>query len=206
MTYIKHTARAATRGFRAVLALKRPRGLPPWVIRKLFAATLETMVHHASSVRTHPRGARMRNGLDCVQMIGGQAVIGCFRVVGTAVAEAEASIPTVKKWALRKAGKTCIHFHNFPNTHPPARQTGRWACGRFALPIQETVERAQCLPLARLETTRPYISTSWAARLRIASSVTDGVQAAFEAQQLAGSRYRHQHLRQEQDDWHLGRY
>lgn len=148
----------------------------------------------------------MRNELDCVQMIGGQAVIGCFRVVGTAVAEAEASLPTVKKGALRKAGKTWIHFHNFPNTHPPARQTRRWACRKFALPIQKTVERAQSPPLTRLETTRPYISTSWAARLRIAISVTDGVQAALEAQHMAGSHYRHRHLRQEQDDWHLGRY
>lgn len=78
----------------------------------------------------------MRNELDCVQMIGGQAVIRCFRVVGTAVAEAEASLPTVKKRALLKAGKTWIHLHKSPNTHPPARQTRRWACRRFAFPRQ----------------------------------------------------------------------
>ncbi|KAI7722998.1 hypothetical protein KC353_g1 [Hortaea werneckii] len=57
LRYQEHTARAATRGLQAAMALKRLRGLSPSVSRKLFNATVAPVVDYASSVWTHARRA-----------------------------------------------------------------------------------------------------------------------------------------------------
>jgi hypothetical protein len=103
LRYQEHTARAATRGLQAAMALKRLRGLSPSVTRKLFNATVAPVVDYASSVWTHTRRASAEKVLKRVQRIGGQAVVGCFQTVGTAVAEAEANLPTIGERHSRKA-------------------------------------------------------------------------------------------------------
>lgn len=188
LRYKEHTARAATRGLRAAMALKRLRGLSPSVTRKLFTVTVAPVVDYASSVWMHARGVKADSVLNRVQRIGGQAVIGCFRTIGTAVAEAEANLPTIKERHLRKAVKTWIDVLSMPDTNPLARVTGRRVCKRFVSPMQKIAEWAQSLSLTKLETTPPYISAPWDARMQTGSSVTDSVQAAVQAQQLSGVR------------------
>lgn len=154
--------------------------------RKLFTVTVAPVVDYPSSVWMHARGAKLESVLNRVQRIGGQAVIGCFRTVGTAVAEAEANIPTIKERHLRKAVKTWVDMHSMPDTHPLARLAGRRVCRRFISPMQKIAGWAQCPSLMRLETTRPYISAPWEVRVRTGDSVTDGVQAGMQAQRLSG--------------------
>jgi hypothetical protein len=103
LCYQEHTARAAIRGLQAAMALKQLRGLSPSVTRKLFNATVAPVVDYASSVWTHTRRASAEKVLKRVQRIGGQAVVGCFQTVGTAVAEAEANLPTIGERHSRKA-------------------------------------------------------------------------------------------------------
>lgn len=184
LRYKEHTARAATRGLRAAMALKRLRGLSPSVTRKLFTVTVAPVVNYASSVWMHARGVRADSVLNRV----GQAVIGCFRTVGTAVAEAEANLPTIKERHLRKASKTWVDLHSMPDTHPLARLAGRRICKRFVSPMQRIAEWARCLSLTRLETTRPYISAPWDERVQTLSSGNDALQAAVQAQQVSGIR------------------
>lgn len=97
LRYQEHTARAATKGLQAAIALKRLRGLSPSVTRKLFNATVAPVVDYASSVWRHARRASAERVLKRVQRVGGQAVVGCFQTVGTAVAEAEANLPTIEE-------------------------------------------------------------------------------------------------------------
>jgi hypothetical protein len=52
-----------------------------------------------------------------VQRIGGQAVVGCFQTVGTAVAEAEVNPPKIAERHLRKALRMWIDLHSMPDTH-----------------------------------------------------------------------------------------
>jgi hypothetical protein len=73
------------------------------VTRKLFDAIVAPVVDYVSSVWMHARRASAERVLNRVQRIGGQAVVGCFRTVGTAVAEAEANILTIEERYLRKA-------------------------------------------------------------------------------------------------------
>jgi len=178
LRYQEHTARAATRGLRAAMALKRLRGLSPPVTRKLFNATVAPVVDYASSVWMHARRASAERVLNRVQRIGGQAVVGCFRTVGTAVAEAEANIPTIEEWHLRKALRMWVDLHSMPDTHPLVPLIRRRTYKRFAPPMQKIAECAQDAPLNELEATRPYLSAPWDARLDMVESVDDGVQAA----------------------------
>lgn len=82
-----------------------------------------------------------------VQRIGGQAVVGCFRTVGAAVAEAEANMSTTEERHLRKALKMWVDLHSMPDTHPLAPLIRRRTYKRFASPMQKIAEAAQGAPV-----------------------------------------------------------
>jgi hypothetical protein len=170
------------------MALKRLRGLSPSVTRKLFNATVAPVVDYASSVWMHARRAGAERVLNRVQRIGGQAVVGCFRTVSTAVAEAEANIPTIEERDLRKALRMWVDLHSMPDTHPLVPLIRRRTYKRFASPMQKIAESAQGAPVEELEATRPYVSAPWDARLDIVNNLDDGVQAFAQAQETLGIR------------------
>jgi hypothetical protein len=93
-----------------------------------------------------------------VQRISGQAVVGCFRTVGTAVAELEANLPTIAERHMRKALRMWIDLHSMPETHPLAPLIRRQGYKRFASPMQKIAESTYGAPLNELEATRPYVS------------------------------------------------
>src|ERR1700712_1089298 len=188
LRYQEHTARTATKGLQAAMALKRLRGLSPSVTRKLFNATVAPVVDYASSVWTHARTASAERVLRRVQRVGGQAVVGCFQTVGTAVAEAEANLPTIGERHSRKALRMWVDLHSMPSTHPLAQMIRRRACKRYTSPLQKIAESASGASMDELEATQPYISAPWDARLDIANSVDDGEQAAGCAQGVQGIR------------------
>ncbi len=68
--------------------------LCPSTARQLFTSMVAPVVDYASNVWMHTCGCKAMAGLNRVQKIGAQAIIGAFRTVATAVAEAEASIRT----------------------------------------------------------------------------------------------------------------
>jgi hypothetical protein len=112
LRYQEHTARAVTRGLQAAMALKQLRGISPSVTRKLFNATVAPVVDYASSVWTHARTTSAERVLKRVQRVGGQAVVGCFQTVGTAVPEAEANLPTIGERHSRKALRMWVDLHS----------------------------------------------------------------------------------------------
>jgi hypothetical protein len=188
LRYQEHSARAATTGLQAAMALKRLRGLSLSVTRKLFNATVAPVVDYASSVWMHARRASAERVLKRVQRVGGQAVVGCFQTVGTAVAEAEANLPTIEERHKRKAVKMWVDLHSMPSTHPLAQMARRPTCKRFVSPMQRIAEYARGAPLDDLEAAQPYISAPWDARLDMVDDADDGAQAAARAQETQGIR------------------
>lgn len=188
LRYPEHMARAATKGLQAAMALKRLRGLSPSVTRKLFNATVAPVVDYASSVWMHARRPSAEKVLKRVQTIGGQAVVGCFQTVGTAVAEAEANLPTIEERHKRKALKMWVDLRSMPGTHPLALIARRSACKRFVSPMQRIAECGRGAPLDDLEATQPYISAPWDARPDTTDDTDDGLQAAARAQEAHGIR------------------
>jgi hypothetical protein len=156
------------------MALKRLRGLSPSVTRKLFNATVAPVVDYASSVWTHARTVSAERVLKRVQRVDGQAVVGCFQTVGTAVVEAEANLPTIGERHWRKALRMWVDLHSMPGTHPLAQMIRRRTYKRYASPMQKIAEAAHNAPMDELEATQPYISAPWDARLDIANDTDDG--------------------------------
>lgn len=118
----------------AAMALKLLRGLSPFVARKLFNPTVTPVADYASSVWMHAEVAG-GNGARTSADDWRQAVIGCFRTVATAVAEAEANLHTIiknriceKHWGC---GSTCTAFvarilsHNSPRVRRTGDSYGR---------------------------------------------------------------------------------
>ena len=105
LKYKEHMARAASKGLKAVMELKRLRGLSPATARQLFAATVAPVVDYASNVWMHEFKYRAASPINRVQRIGAQAIIGTFLTVATSVAEAEAHIATAQNRFWRRAIK-----------------------------------------------------------------------------------------------------
>lgn len=81
-------------------------------------------------------------------------MIGCFRTVGTAVAEAEASLPTSKERHLRKGLSMRIDLHSMPGAYTLAKLTTRPAYRGFVSPMQKIAECAKGAALKELEAIR----------------------------------------------------
>jgi hypothetical protein len=158
------------------------------VLRKLFNAMVGPVVDYASSVWTHTRTASAERVLKRVQRVGGQAVVGCFRTVGTVMAEAEANFPTIGERHARKALRMWVDLHSMSGTYPLALVAMHRTYKRFTSPIQKIAQSAQGAPLDEMEATQSYISAPWDARLDIANGVDDGEQAAGCAQGIQGIR------------------
>lgn len=76
---------------------------------------------------------------------------GCLRTVGTAVAEAEASLPTVRERHMRKALRVWAGLYGMPETHPLVRLIRRRMYKMFASPMQKMAGYAKIASLKELE-------------------------------------------------------
>jgi hypothetical protein len=94
LRYRKHIAKAATKGLNAALALRRLKMLSPPTAQQLFGATVAPVMDYTSSAWMHT-GKGSIKAMERVQRIGAQAIIGSFRTVALAIAEAEACIQPI---------------------------------------------------------------------------------------------------------------
>ncbi|KAI2946871.1 hypothetical protein CBS147323_11233 [Aspergillus niger] len=96
LKYKEHIARAASKGLKAVMELRRLRGLSPSTARQLFTSTVAPVVDYASNVWMHAFKNKATGPINRVQRVGAQAIVGTFLTVATSVAEAEAHIATAQ--------------------------------------------------------------------------------------------------------------
>jgi hypothetical protein len=97
LRYKDHIARAAAKGLSAAMCLRRLKMLAPRTAGQLFTATVAPTMDYASTVWTYACGPKQLSWLNRAQKTGAQAITGAFRTVAIVVAEAEASIPTIKE-------------------------------------------------------------------------------------------------------------
>jgi hypothetical protein len=95
--------------------------ISPSTARQLFSATVAPVVDYASNVWKHACGAQADAMINRVQRIGAQTIIGAFRTVATAVAEAEADIRTVKERHNERSIKLRVNIATLPKTNPIKR-------------------------------------------------------------------------------------
>jgi hypothetical protein len=164
LRYKQHIARAATKDLQAAMALKRLRTVSPAAARQLFVATVAPVVDYASNVWMHACGTAATASLNRVQRIGAQAITGCFRTVATAVAEAEASIRTVRERHMERTTKLWINIHTLPKTHPLSKLNFK-AFRRFVSPLQKIAQAHRRTSTDRMEIILPFVVSPWEARL-----------------------------------------
>jgi hypothetical protein len=157
LQYKQHITKATTKGLLAAGALRRLRLVSPTTARKLFGATVAPVVDYASNVWMHACGCKGLALMNRIQRLGAQAVTGAFRTVATAVAEAEASIRTVRERHAERAAKFWVNLRTLPETHPLAKLNTR-ELQRFTSVLQSTL-------MDRMEIIRPYAITPWEERL-----------------------------------------
>ena len=139
LRFKSHIGKAANKGMKAALALRRLRGLPPSVARQLFTSTVASKIDYAASVWCPIRqdstvAAGIVRPFEAIQRIASQTIVGVFRSTALAIAEAEAGIePTVVRLRARIL-KHWIVCHTLPQDHP------FWSC-RAAAAMQNGVTR-----------------------------------------------------------------
>jgi hypothetical protein len=159
LRYEEHIKKAATRGLRAAMCLRRLKMLTPRTARQLFVATVAPTMDYASNVWSHRRGWRETRWLNEAQKIGAQAITGAFKTVSVAVAEAEAGILPIGERHAQAGTRLYVNVQTLPKTHPLAtfrvRETRRYLSPltKLALAHNGAVER--------METIEPYALSPW---------------------------------------------
>lgn len=164
LRFKQHIAKATTRGVLAAAALMRLRLVSPTTARRLFGATVAPVVDYASNVWMHACGCKGLALMNRIQRLGAQAVTGAFRTVATAVAEAEASIRTVRERHAERATKFWVNLHTLPETHPLPKLNTR-ELRRFTSPLQKIALAHRRAPTDRMEIIQPYAVSPWEERL-----------------------------------------
>ena len=164
LRYTQHIARAATKGLRAAMALRRLRLVSPSTARKLFGATVAPVVDYASNIWMHANGWKTTPALNRVQKIGAQAITGAFRTVAIAVVEAEAGIRTTKERHNERATKFWVNLCTLPDSNPLSR-LNTTMFRRFTSPLQKIAYAHRQTSTNRLETIHPFAIPPWEERL-----------------------------------------
>ena len=166
LRYKQHIARTAAKSLVAALALGRLKMLSPRTARQLFVATVAPVMDYAANVWMHACGEKALSWLNRAQKTGALAITGAFRTVATAVAEAEASIPSIRQRHAQGAAKLWINLHTLPRTHPlSSMKTGRTM--RFVSPLQKIARAMDEIQVDRMETIHEYAVPPWEPRLQV---------------------------------------
>lgn len=165
LRFKEHITRAAGKGMKAVLALCRMTAIPPSTARQLFIATVAPVVDYASCVWGHAAAASS-NAFSTIQKIGAKAVTGAFKSVAREVAEAEASLYSVKQRYLIKAASTWVNLLTLPSDNPLQVQRIR-EHQRFNSPLCHLKRCAANTHKGRFETILPYAIPPWQSRIEV---------------------------------------
>ena len=150
----------ATKGLAAAIALRRLRSISPSTARQLFGATVAPIIDYASNIWSHACKGRAAAAINRVQRIGAQAIIGAFRTVATAIAEAEASIRTVPERHKERTLKLWINISTLPISNPIKRiDTANFR--RFISPLQKIAKAYDTISTADIETIYAYPVPPW---------------------------------------------
>lgn len=163
LRFSQHTARAAKRGIRAALALKRIKGMTVGTARQLFTSTVTPTVDYASPIWSTSLTGRVTEMLNQIQRIGTQAIIGAFRTVTRIRAEMEAGIEQLTARMHRQEYKFWVKCHALPVKHPWWKI--RWGIDtqnkRFPSPLQRIAMQLESVDLTEMERIYPFCIPLW---------------------------------------------
>jgi hypothetical protein len=144
------------------MALKRLKMLSPSAARQLFGAMVAPVIDYASNVWMHACKGPEVPAMNRAQREGAQSVIGAFRTVAVAIAEAEAHIRPIRQRHSERATKLWIGMQTLPATNPLQRIDVK-VFQRFTSPLTKISLAHQ--QTNTLETIQAYTIPPWQKRL-----------------------------------------
>jgi ribonuclease HI len=117
LSFRAHAARAAKRGERAALALRRLRGLRPTAARQLFLATITPVTDYASPVWVPCSSTHARSRIDRAMKIGAAAITGMFKSAALPAAMVEAGLELPQDRFREQIRKNWIRLQYKPRNH-----------------------------------------------------------------------------------------
>jgi hypothetical protein len=189
LKYKAHIARAASKGLKAAMELKRLKGLSTSA-RQLFTSTVTPVVDYASNVWMHAFKDKAIGPINRVQRVGAHVIVGTFLTVATSVAEAEAHIASAQSRFWKRAVKMWTDIHTLPETNPLCRNTDRIRKFRrfHRSPLYQVAEALKNIEMETLETINRFTLAPWEGRLQTELGETSESQTeAGESMQIAVS-------------------
>lgn len=117
LSFRAHAARAAKRGEKAALALRRLRGLRPAAARQLFLATITPVTDYAAPVWVPCASTHVQSRIDRAMKIGAVAVTGMFRTAALPAAMVEAGLELPRDRLQEQIRKNWIRLQYKPQHH-----------------------------------------------------------------------------------------
>jgi len=161
-----HTAKAATKGTKAAMALNRLKNLAPSTARQLYNATVVPVMEYGSNVWGGNLTKNDIKAFDRAQKIGAQAITGCFKNTAAVIAEAEASLMPIDKRIALKATNFYINIKTLPQSNPLTRLQIK-PFKRFPSPLQRMAVNSEIPSTINMETIKPYTIAPWKQRIYI---------------------------------------
>jgi hypothetical protein len=161
-----HMERAANKGLKAALALRRLRGLNPRTSRQLFMATIAPAMDYASTVW----GQACRQGatkmLQRAQRIGVQSIIGAFTTTSTAIAQSEAGVASIRDRHHKQATELLLRLGTFGPEHPLSKLPKN-NYQRFRSPVARMRNQTKIREDLNLEKIKPFAISPWRDRIGV---------------------------------------
>ncbi|KAJ6436625.1 endonuclease/exonuclease/phosphatase [Purpureocillium lavendulum] len=134
------------------------------------ASDCERQFSLAKLTLTSQRPAMGADTLERIHCLRNWAVIGAFRTVATAVAEAEASIPTIEERHRQAATRLCVDLRTLPQTHPLAALRNK-ASRRYLSPMQGIASVVAKASTERMEVIGAFALRPWAKRIPVSAEM-----------------------------------
>ena len=160
------------------MTLQRLSMFSPRTARQLFASTVAPVMDYASNVWAHRCQAGPMTEMRRVQKIGASAIMGVWKTVACAVAEAEADMAPVTLRLQNRATNMWTKLCALPKAHPLARMGTRHT-KRFTSPLQKR-RQAQGVDMDRMEHIEPFSSAPWTERIPTLAEDAEPIETSVE--------------------------
>ena len=139
LSFHSHTARAAKRGEKAALALRRLQGLRPAAARQLFLATIAPVTDYGAPVWVPCSSAHVQSRIDRSMKIGALAITGMFKSAALSAAMVEAGLELPHDRLNEQIRKDWLRLQYKPRHHVSWSLIHRLGqVGKFQSPLERT--------------------------------------------------------------------
>lgn len=167
LSFRAHAARAAKRGERAALALRRLKGLRPQATRQLFLATVAPVIDYGAPIWWPNAQVAVADRLNRTTRLGAIAIAAMYRTASGDAAAAEASIDTSSERQRELVRRYWIKLHTKPLHHLSWKLLRRLHEKKtHRSPLEATAKHFQGIDTKGVQTVDAFTKAPWRPMIR----------------------------------------